>query len=137
MHRKWLFPKSFIKNDEIYNKKEPVIQLDGTYTLTVDSIIAKSNTVRSSFNCLYVKNLGYKTEKNVFSILKIGGIINQRFYFGYDDDFTKEDVIFFVYNIFKNKFSNNPSIFNTNVAVICHNKDLNIPLKCQISTSNC
>lgn len=96
-----VFPKSFSKQDEIYNKKEPTIQLDITYTLSVDSIIVQSNTITSSFNCLYVKHLGYKTEKNVFSILKIGGIINQRFYFGYDDDdLTKEDVIFFVHNIF-------------------------------------
>jgi hypothetical protein len=101
------------KYRSIYFARNPEKRADGNLHLDFTKIFPSEMTKKykmnpSCFNCVYHCHNGSET-KNVFSILKIYSNEDKpRFLMAYDsDEFNRDELIYLVNCIFKNKYNNN------------------------------
>lgn len=100
------------KYRNFYFAREPEKKEDGNLHLDFkkifsSEIIKKRKTTGSCFNCIYYRHVGSE-KKDIFSILKIYSNEDKpRLLLAYDsDEFNKDELIYMINCIFKNKYNN-------------------------------
>lgn len=98
------------KNKKIYFKKSPITNDKGEERLKFTDLFksyskySQFNLRPSTYNCIYYHNINCN-KPEVFGVVRLKSSENKpRFQFAYDnDEFSKEEVIYLINYIFKNK----------------------------------
>jgi hypothetical protein len=113
-HRLPIHFRKLTKNNNcnIFFKKKPFVkngtkQLNFTQIFKTSEIFKNYKLVSSCYNCIYYSYKNFH-QPEIFSIVKIlSNINNPQFLLAYDyEEFNKDEIIYLVNSIFKNKYNN-------------------------------